>query len=240
TLITNVVKIRTEYKQRLSLKSIIQNLMKSEETKDDLDLDIVEIDLPPLKPNNGRKFLKLFTTFSKLKGLMINCSLKLVRNDVASVVKYNEFKPDVGGWNARPTRQQRIAPIINSSPPPLLWIEVSFNKTNDRDYSLNVTADSDVELLNGVITQGPLYAGYYRIGHIHKYRVHRLMALAFCSKEEGKEFVNHIVGDSTNKKHLISNGVQCTTCGTSQASGWLDAVKQIIDVFFENFHQYNA
>ncbi|RIB19640.1 hypothetical protein C2G38_1252484 [Gigaspora rosea] len=60
-----------------------------------------------------------------------------VQIDVVSVVNRNEFRPDVGGWNTRPTRQQRIAPIINSSPPPLLWIEVTFNKTNDRDNALN-------------------------------------------------------------------------------------------------------
>ncbi|CAG8833163.1 34292_t:CDS:2, partial [Racocetra persica] len=62
--------------KRFLLKSIIQNLMKSEETKtinqiekelklakekiseDDLDLDIVEIDLPPIKDKKRKKVLE--------------------------------------------------------------------------------------------------------------------------------------------------------------------------------------
>ncbi|KAF0463785.1 hypothetical protein F8M41_026594 [Gigaspora margarita] len=163
----------------LSLKSIIQNLMKSKETKainqieeelklarekiskDDLDSDIVEIDLPPIKAKKREKALeaihnifkaeriddKLFIRFNGVMKeeihLALNDSLRqqlpgwLVLNDVVSVVNSNEFRPDVGGWKPRPTRQQRIAPIINSSPLPLLWIEVTFNKTNDRDNALN-------------------------------------------------------------------------------------------------------
>ncbi|KAF0535229.1 hypothetical protein F8M41_009691 [Gigaspora margarita] len=173
--------------KKLCLKSIIQNLMKSEETKiinqieeelklarektseDDLDLDIVEIDLPSIKTKKREKVLEaihnifqaeriddrlfikvsifvlrlydfyflIFVLFTQFNGGMkeeihfaLNVSLRQqlpgwwVLNDVVSVVNRNEFRPDVGGWNTRPTRQQRIAPIINSSPPPFLWIEV--------------------------------------------------------------------------------------------------------------------
>ncbi|KAF0535232.1 hypothetical protein F8M41_009691 [Gigaspora margarita] len=152
--------------KKLCLKSIIQNLMKSEETKiinqieeelklarektseDDLDLDIVEIDLPSIKTKKREKVLEAIHNifqaeriddrlFIKFNGGMkeeihfaLNVSLRQqlpgwwVLNDVVSVVNRNEFRPDVGGWNTRPTRQQRIAPIINSSPPPFLWIEV--------------------------------------------------------------------------------------------------------------------
>ncbi|CAG8646567.1 10968_t:CDS:2, partial [Diversispora eburnea] len=35
------------------------------------------------------------------------------------------------------------------------------------------------------------------------YFVHRLVALTFCPKEEGKEYVNHIDGNPTNNK--VSN-----------------------------------
>jgi len=59
-----------------------------------------------------------------------------------------------------------------------------------------------------LITHGSLYAGYYRIGHVHKYHIHCLVALAFCPKEEGKEFMNHIDGDSANNK--VSNLKWCT------------------------------
>jgi len=40
------------------------------------------------------------------------------------VINGNQYQPDVDGWNPKPPLNQRIAPIINSCPPPLLWIEV--------------------------------------------------------------------------------------------------------------------
>ena len=43
-------------------------------------------------------------------------------------------------------------------------------------------------------------------GHIHRgtknYSIHRLIALAFCPKEQGKDYVNHIDGNYTNNKAL--------------------------------------
>ncbi|CAJ0763279.1 12621_t:CDS:2, partial [Entrophospora sp. SA101] len=43
--------------------------------------------------------------------------------DVICVVNGNQYRPDVGGWNPKPTINQRLTPIINPCPPPLLWIE---------------------------------------------------------------------------------------------------------------------
>ncbi|CAG8661504.1 3748_t:CDS:1, partial [Diversispora eburnea] len=85
-----------------------------------------------------------------------------------------------------------------------------------------------------------LYAGYYRIGRVHKHHVHRLVALAFCPKEEGKEYVNHIDGDSTNNR--ASNLEWCTQKENSQHAMRLrlranqHAVRQIFaDGTFQEF-----
>ena len=43
-----------------------------------------------------------------------------------SVVNGNEFRPDVGGWDRYPRREQQFNPVINASPPPILWIEVIY------------------------------------------------------------------------------------------------------------------
>ncbi|CAG8796441.1 35584_t:CDS:2 [Gigaspora margarita] len=134
--------------KKLCLKSIIQNLMKSEETKiinqieeelklarektseDDLDLDIVEIDLPSIKTKKQKKVLEA-----------IHNIFQAERIDNKLLIKFNGgmkekihfalnvlLRQQLPGW---------IVPIINSSPPPFLWIEVTFNKTNDRDNALN-------------------------------------------------------------------------------------------------------
>ncbi|CAG8463131.1 18759_t:CDS:2, partial [Racocetra fulgida] len=119
-----------------------------------------------------------------------------------------------------------IEPDLNEE-----WEEIEVNSQKFKVSSLG-----RFQLLNDVITQGSLYAGYYRIGHIHKYRVHHLVALVFCPKEEGKKFVNHIDGNSTNNK--ASNLEWCTPRDNIQHSvrlrpqdGWVrqHAVKQIFD-----------
>ncbi|CAG8463674.1 6189_t:CDS:2 [Ambispora leptoticha] len=62
--------------------------------------------------------------------LKINCSSRWstingwwTEIDTICMVNGNQFRPDVGGWNPKPTLDQRRTPIISSNPPPLLWIE---------------------------------------------------------------------------------------------------------------------
>ncbi|GBC25729.2 HNH endonuclease [Rhizophagus irregularis DAOM 181602=DAOM 197198] len=67
------------------------------------------------------------------------------------------------------------------------WREIEINSQKFRVSSLG-----RVQLTNVLITKRSLHAGYYRIGRVYKYQVHRLVALAFSPNEEGKEYVNHI------------------------------------------------
>ncbi|CAG8707820.1 35439_t:CDS:1, partial [Racocetra persica] len=97
------------------------------------------------------------------------------------------------------------------------WREMEINSRKFRVSSLG-----RVRLPNGLITKGCLDAGYLRVAR-EKYRVHRLVALAFCPKEKGKEYVNHIDGDPTNNRasnlewcthkenmqHAVRLGLQC-------------------------------
>ncbi|CAG8695787.1 26803_t:CDS:1 [Dentiscutata erythropus] len=108
------------------------------------------------------------------------------------------------------------------------WKEIELNSRKFRVSSLGM-----VQLASGVITQGSLNLGYLKVnGHL----VHRLVALAFCPKEEGKEYVNHIDNDSTNNK--ASNLEWCTPKENVQhavrlmlRNGWMRqrAVKQILE-----------
>ena len=54
------------------------------------------------------------------------------------------------------------------------WREIEINSQKFRVLSLG-----RVQLNNDLITQGSLCAGYYRIGRVHKYRVHRLVKQIF-------------------------------------------------------------
>ncbi|CAB5393037.1 unnamed protein product [Rhizophagus irregularis] len=67
------------------------------------------------------------------------------------------------------------------------WREIEINSQKFRVSSLG-----RVQLTNVLVTKRLLHAGYYRIGRVYKYQVHRLVALAFSPNEEGKEYVNHI------------------------------------------------
>nr|CAG8461484.1 13719_t:CDS:2 [Entrophospora candida] len=132
-----------------------------EEIPKDDNIDVIEIDLPPINDKKREKILETIHNifqaerindrlFIKFDGLMkerihseLMISLRqqlpawLVVTNGVSVVNGNEFRPDVGGWNQWPTRQQQMAPVINVSPPPLLWVEVAFNRTKDRVNALN-------------------------------------------------------------------------------------------------------
>ncbi|CAG8815037.1 4455_t:CDS:2, partial [Racocetra fulgida] len=57
--------------------------------------------------------------------------------DAICVVNGNQYRPDVGGWNPKPTLNQRVFPIINPCPPPLLWIEVTYDNSGDCDNAIN-------------------------------------------------------------------------------------------------------
>ncbi|RHZ77231.1 hypothetical protein Glove_184g104 [Diversispora epigaea] len=70
-----------------------------------------------------------------------------------------------------------------------------------------------IQLTNSAITQGSLYEGYFRF---NQYYIHRLVALVFCSKEEGKDCVNYIDGNRTNNK--ASNLEWCTQKENTQHS----------------------
>ena len=80
-----------------------------------------------------------------------------------------------------------------------------------------------------MITQGLLHIGYLMVrGKL----VHRLVATAFCPKENGKEYVNHINGNATNNK--ASNLEWCTSKEYAQHAVRLGlqrqhAVMQIFD-----------
>ncbi|CAB4417359.1 unnamed protein product [Rhizophagus irregularis] len=55
---------------------------------------------------------------------------------VACVVHSNEYYPDVGSWQQKPSHKQRRFPFIYNCPPPQIWIEVAYNITNDRERAL--------------------------------------------------------------------------------------------------------
>ncbi|CAG8802140.1 10612_t:CDS:2 [Gigaspora rosea] len=57
--------------------------------------------------------------------------------DAICVVNGNQYQPEVGSWNPRPARNQRTNPIINSCPPPLILIEVTYDNSKDCDSAIN-------------------------------------------------------------------------------------------------------
>ncbi|PKY56606.1 His-Me finger endonuclease [Rhizophagus irregularis] len=105
------------------------------------------------------------------------------------------------------------------------WREIELDSRKFRVSSLG-----RIQLTNGKITQGSLHIGYRKVAR-EGYLVHRLVALAFCSKEEGK-YVNHIDGNPTNNN--ASNLEWCTQKENTQHAvrlglGYQRAVKQIFD-----------
>ncbi|CAG8628425.1 3987_t:CDS:1 [Diversispora eburnea] len=86
-----------------------------------------------------------------------------------------------------------------------------------------------------MISQGSLNTEYFWIcSGYRKYMVHRLVVLAFCPKEQSKDYVNHINGNPTNNK--ASNLEWCTQKENMQHAvrlelwnGYKHTVKQISD-----------
>ncbi|RIA87653.1 hypothetical protein C1645_776845 [Glomus cerebriforme] len=101
-----------------------------------------------------------------------------------------------GGWRWM-YYEDHIEPDPNEE-----WREIELDSRKFRVSSLG-----RIQLTNGEITQGSLHIGYRKVAR-EGYLVHRLVALAFCFKEVGKEYVNHIDGNPTNNN--ASNLEWCT------------------------------
>jgi len=71
-----------------------------------------------------------------------------------------------------------------------------------KSEKFKVSSVGKVQLLNGMITQESLNVRYFQIGQFHKFQVHHLVALAFCPKEQEKNYINHINRNPTNNKAL--------------------------------------
>ncbi|CAI2198233.1 3231_t:CDS:2, partial [Funneliformis geosporum] len=82
------------------------------------------------------------------------------------------------------------------------WRKIELNSRKFKVSSLG-----RVRLPNGLISRGSLDVGYLRVSR-EKHYVHRLVALTFCPKEDGKEYVNHNDGNSTN--NIASNLEWCS------------------------------
>ncbi|CAJ0871637.1 3145_t:CDS:2, partial [Entrophospora sp. SA101] len=136
----------------------------NEELHEMHDVDIIELELPEIKAK-GRKRDKIFEAihdifnaeivdnklFIKFNGgIKAEIHKKVTYSldqqlpptwwtqiDTICVVNGNQYQPDVGGWNPKPARNQRLNPIINLCPPPLLWIEVTYDNSGDRDNAMN-------------------------------------------------------------------------------------------------------
>ncbi|CAG8631382.1 10830_t:CDS:2, partial [Diversispora eburnea] len=127
------------------------------------DVDMIELELPEIKAKDKKrdKILeaihdifnaeiidnKLFIKFDG--GIKSEIHKKVMNSldqqlpawwnqiDNICVVNGNQYRPDVGGWNLKPTIDQRGSPIINSCPPPNLWIEVTYDRHGDRNNAIN-------------------------------------------------------------------------------------------------------
>ncbi|RHZ70772.1 hypothetical protein Glove_267g83 [Diversispora epigaea] len=127
------------------------------------DVDIIELELPEIKAKDKKRDEifeaihdifnveivdnKLFIKFNSGIKSEIHCKLTNSLDqqlptwwnqiNTICVVNGNQYRPDVGSWNLKPTINQRLAPIINPCPPPLLWIEVTYDRYRDRDDAIN-------------------------------------------------------------------------------------------------------
>ncbi|CAG8596543.1 5003_t:CDS:2 [Paraglomus occultum] len=159
----NVIQIFVKDAESKAISQIEEKLRHARDAASE-ELEIIEIDLPTIKTKKREKVLEAIHAvfqaeridnklFIKCDGcgkgqvhLVLASSIWtqlpnwLVCSDGIAVVNGNEFRPDVGGWSPRPTFAERFQPIINRTPPPLLWIEVAFDRSNDRDNALSKIA----------------------------------------------------------------------------------------------------
>ncbi|PKC57399.1 hypothetical protein RhiirA1_446205 [Rhizophagus irregularis] len=62
---------------------------------------------------------------------------------VACVAHSNEYYPDVGSWQQKPSHKQRRFPFIYNCPPPQIWIEEPYHQnpspgSDSEEYGINI------------------------------------------------------------------------------------------------------
>ncbi|CAG8456782.1 10681_t:CDS:2 [Ambispora leptoticha] len=146
---------------------------------------------------------------------------------------YNKKRNSAGGWYWM-YYEKYTKPDSNEE-----WKEIEFDSEKFKVSSLG-----RVQTVNGMIIQGSLLMGYLKVGRgLQSYMIQHLVALAFSSKEQGKDYVNHIDGNPTNNKALnlewctqkenIQHAVRLELCNNDSNK---HAIKQIFaDGSFQEF-----
>ncbi|CAG8433538.1 6292_t:CDS:2 [Diversispora eburnea] len=128
------------------------------EVHNDVDVDIIEFELSHIKDKKRDKIFEAIHNIFSVEiidneffikfdgGIKTEIHRKLENSfnhqlptwwteiNTVCVVNGNQYRPDVDG---KPRLDQRFSPIINSCPPPLLWIEVIYDRPIDRDNAIN-------------------------------------------------------------------------------------------------------
>jgi hypothetical protein len=98
-----------------------------------------------------------------------------------------------------------------------MWKKIIVDE-NETNYSISETGEvkNDVSgrLLNPSIQQGYCHVGLTIDGKIRRFRVHRLVAIAFIENPENKPYVNHIDGCRSNNS--VENLEWCTPAENTQ------------------------
>ncbi|RHZ75286.1 hypothetical protein Glove_216g165 [Diversispora epigaea] len=93
------------------------------------------------------------------------------------------------------------------------WREIEINS-----QKFIVSSFDRISLMNDKVTQRSLHSGYFRVNRGHQiYLIHCLVALAFCPKEQGKDYaVKHIFANGTIQEFLSLKETEHTTGIKSQ------------------------